>query len=157
MENTQKRKTSTNGDANRGWESRPCLLKDEKSLDYKPENFSRLRILLSWSGSPNSRSCPRRKSVSKLRFPGASRATPSSESTTVIKRNQSTTLDDWSLLHELQKTVSNLGGMSSIKPEGKIVIYFHLIKLQLRQQSHTDDVTTVLRSINSSIEIINTI
>lgn len=51
----------------------------------QPEYFSRPRIL-SLSGSPNSRSCPRRKSVSKLRLPGASMATPSSESTAVGKK-----------------------------------------------------------------------
>lgn len=50
------------------------------NIEYAPENLSRFRILPSWS---NSRSCPSRNSVSKLRVPGASIATPSSESTVV--------------------------------------------------------------------------
>lgn len=46
-----------------------------------PENFSRPMILLSLSGSENSSSCPRRKSLSKVRLAGRTVPKPSSEST----------------------------------------------------------------------------
>lgn len=44
------------------------------------ENFSRPMILLSLSGSENSSSCPRRKSLSKVRLAGRTVPKPSSES-----------------------------------------------------------------------------
>lgn len=61
-----------------GWQEHVPI---KVSLGNSPENFSRPMILLSLSGSENSSSCPRRKSLSKVRLAGRTVPKPSSEST----------------------------------------------------------------------------
>lgn len=59
----------------------PLMFPTIVKLRNSPENFSRPMILLSLSGSENSSSCPRRKSLSKVRLAGRTVPKPSSEST----------------------------------------------------------------------------